>query len=56
MLLTVLRRIILENSGVAEPHNIRELFEEAAVSGHSLLKRIKCAFEPCNLTQAHYVR
>ena len=34
-------RIILENSGVAEPHNIRELFSEAEAAGHPLLSRVR---------------
>ena len=32
---------MLENSGVAEPHNIRELFSEAAEAGHPLLSRVR---------------
>lgn len=34
------RRIVLENSGVAEPANIREKFREAMEAGHPLLDRI----------------
>ncbi|KAJ9523163.1 hypothetical protein QJQ45_024092 [Haematococcus lacustris] len=33
-------RIVLENSGVAEPQNIRDKFLEAAAEGHPLLDRI----------------
>lgn len=33
--------IVLENSGVAEPGNIRDQFAEAAASGHPLLERIE---------------
>ncbi|KAL4424848.1 hypothetical protein ABPG77_011098 [Micractinium sp. CCAP 211/92] len=33
-------RIILENSGVAEPQNIRDQFNDAIASGHPLMKRI----------------
>jgi len=32
---------VLENSGVAEPGNIRDQFAEAAASGHPLLERIE---------------
>jgi G3E family GTPase len=35
------RSILLENSGVAEPGNIRDQFAEAAASGHPLLERIE---------------
>ena len=31
----------MENSGVAEPHNIRELFSEAEEGGHPLLTRVR---------------
>ena len=34
------RRIILENSGVAEPQNIRDQFNEAVAQGHPLTQRI----------------
>ncbi len=34
-------RIVLENSGVAEPQNIRDKFGEAAAAGHPLLERIE---------------
>ena len=34
-------RIVLENSGVAEPHNIRELFSDAEEGGHPLLSRVR---------------
>eukprot|EP00877_Chromochloris_zofingiensis_P009401 jgi/Chrzof1/4714/Cz14g23240.t1 len=34
-------RIILENSGVAEPHNIRDRFTESAADGHPLMSRIE---------------
>jgi G3E family GTPase len=34
-------RIVLENSGVAEPQNIRDQFNEAAAAGHPLLKRVE---------------
>ncbi|PSC76572.1 cobalamin biosynthesis isoform A [Micractinium conductrix] len=33
-------RIILENSGVAEPQNIRDQFNDALASNHPLMKRI----------------
>lgn len=33
-------RIVLENSGVAEPSNIRDKFREAQEQGHPLLDRI----------------
>lgn len=33
-------RIVLENSGVAEPANIRDKFKEAEDEGHPLLDRI----------------
>ena len=33
-------RIILENSGVAEPQNIRDQFNEAVAQGHPLTQRI----------------
>ena len=33
-------RLVLENSGIAEPANIRERFREAETAGHPLLKRI----------------
>lgn len=33
-------RIVLENSGVAEPHSIRDNFAEAAAAGHPLMSRI----------------
>lgn len=38
---TPARRIILENSGVAEPQNIRDKFNEAAAEGHPLLERLE---------------
>jgi G3E family GTPase len=38
---TALLRFILENSGVAEPKNIREAFADAAAEGNPLLKRIR---------------
>ena len=34
-------RIILENSGVAEPKNIRDLFAESAAEGHPLMDRVE---------------
>ncbi|GFR40301.1 hypothetical protein Agub_g483 [Astrephomene gubernaculifera] len=34
-------RIVLENSGVAEPQNIRDKFNEAAAEGHPLLERVE---------------
>jgi G3E family GTPase len=34
-------RIVLENSGVAEPSNIRDQFAEAAAAGHPLLQRVE---------------
>lgn len=34
-------RLILENSGVAEPHNIRDLFYDAALVGLPITKRIR---------------
>lgn len=34
-------RIVLENSGVAEPQNIRDQFSEAAAAGHPLLQRVE---------------
>ncbi|GLI70159.1 hypothetical protein VaNZ11_014971 [Volvox africanus] len=34
-------RIVLENSGVAEPQNIRDKFNEAEMAGHPLLDRIE---------------
>ncbi len=33
-------RFVLENSGVAEPQNIREKFAEAIAAGHPLMARI----------------
>jgi G3E family GTPase len=33
-------RIVLENSGIAEPQNIRDAFVEAAEMGHPVLQRI----------------
>lgn len=33
-------RIILENSGVAEPQNIRDQFNDAIAMGHPLMKRV----------------
>jgi len=33
-------RFILENSGVAEPKNIREAFADAEAEGHPLMKRV----------------
>ena len=33
-------RIVLENSGVAEPQNIRDAFAEAAADGHPVLSRV----------------
>lgn len=35
-----LRRIILENSGVAEPQNIRDQFNDAILDGVPLMKRV----------------
>jgi G3E family GTPase len=32
---------VLENSGVAEPQNIRDQFSEAAAAGHPLLQRVE---------------
>jgi G3E family GTPase len=37
----ILLRIILENSGVAEPQNIRDKFAEALASGHPVMDRIE---------------
>ena len=34
-------RLVLENSGVAEPHAIRDRFADAAAAGHPLLERIR---------------
>eukprot|EP00195_Chlamydomonas_chlamydogama_P007941 CAMPEP_0202896436 /NCGR_PEP_ID=MMETSP1392-20130828/5445_1 /ASSEMBLY_ACC=CAM_ASM_000868 /TAXON_ID=225041 /ORGANISM="Chlamydomonas chlamydogama, Strain SAG 11-48b" /LENGTH=565 /DNA_ID=CAMNT_0049581799 /DNA_START=114 /DNA_END=1811 /DNA_ORIENTATION=- len=34
-------RIVLENSGVAEPQNIRDKFNEAAAAGHPLMQRLE---------------
>jgi len=34
-------RIILENSGVAEPQNIRDQFVDATTNGHPLIQRIR---------------
>ena len=34
-------RFVLENSGVAEPQNIRDKFSEAIASGHPLMSRIQ---------------
>lgn len=34
-------RIVLENSGVAEPQQIRDKFNEAAAEGHPLMGRIE---------------
>jgi G3E family GTPase len=34
-------RIVLENSGVAEPQNIRDQFNEAIASGHPLMQRVE---------------
>jgi G3E family GTPase len=34
-------RIVLENSGVAEPQNIRDLFNEAMAAGHPLMQRVE---------------
>lgn len=39
-MLLPLPRIVLENSGVAEPGNIRDQFAEAAAAGHPLLERV----------------
>lgn len=33
-------RLILENSGVAEPHNIRDRFEDAIADGHPITGRV----------------
>lgn len=35
------RRIILENSGVAEPQQLRDKFNEAMAAGHPLMERIE---------------
>jgi G3E family GTPase len=32
---------VLENSGVAEPQNIRDQFVEAAAAGHPLMARVE---------------
>lgn len=37
---TTYDRIVLENSGVAEPQNIREAFAEAVELGHPIVKRV----------------
>lgn len=34
-------RIVLENSGVAEPQNIRDQFNEAMAAGHPLMQRVE---------------
>ena len=39
--LSVSDRFVLENSGVAEPQNIRDKFSEAIASGHPLMSRIQ---------------
>ena len=31
---------MLENSGVAEPHNIRDKFNEAVAAGHPVTQRV----------------
>ena len=33
-------RIVLENSGVAEPQNIRDAFTEALENGHPVMQRV----------------
>ena len=35
-----LSRFVLENSGVAEPQNIRDKFSEAIAEGHPLMQRL----------------
>lgn len=35
------RRLVLENSGVAEPHAIRDRFADATAAGHPLMKRVR---------------
>ena len=37
----LLLRIILENSGVAEPQNIRDKFAEAVAAGHPVMDRLE---------------
>jgi G3E family GTPase len=32
---------VLENSGVAEPQNIRDQFNEAMAAGHPLMQRVE---------------
>ena len=34
-------RFVLENSGVAEPQNLRDKFNDAMASGHPLMSRIR---------------
>ena len=34
-------RFVLENSGVAEPQNLRDKFNDALASGHPLMSRIR---------------
>lgn len=34
-------RLVLENSGVAEPQNLRDQFTEAAAAGHPIMNRIR---------------
>lgn len=34
-------RLVLENSGVAEPHALRDRFTDAVATGHPLMKRIR---------------
>jgi hypothetical protein len=40
-------RIVLENSGVAEPKNIRDLFIESAEDGHPALNRVNLSTLVC---------
>lgn len=40
-------RIVLENSGVAEPQNIREAFAQAVEVGHPVIKRIHLSTMVC---------
>jgi G3E family GTPase len=40
-------RIVLENSGVAEPQNIRDAFTEAQEMGHPVLSRIHLSTLVC---------
>jgi hypothetical protein len=43
-------RIVLENSGVAEPQNIRDSFADAAENGHPALSRVSLSTLVCFCT------